>query len=142
MPSFSTNMIKVDTITKISNCDVRPGSRYEANIHPGNRLYKQCIEARRERYRRTCYHKDERTKWKLRDTYALQVYNQVIAERSGRRGRFLKFKRNIYGTISDTNRYQVMSQSEALQKIHRALRQSKQDNSQQRRNRAVAVQFY
>ena len=139
---ITANMLKSEIVIKIYNGDVRPGSRYEANIHPGNRFYKRCIEASREKYRRAYYHQDARTCWKLREKYALQVYNQVMVERNGKSGRFLKFKRNMYhGVTVDTNHFKVMTKSEALQKIHRSFRNSSQGTGKHR-NGAVGIRYY
>lgn len=114
-------MVKTETVTKVLPGDVRPGSRYEDNIHPANKLYKQYINIWGKKYHRI--KKDDKAGRKSKDKYALELYNQVVTGGgSGKKGRFLKKKLNQNGSII---RYQVMSQSEALKKIHIALNKSK-----------------
>lgn len=129
-------MVNTETVTKPLKGDVRPGSRYEDNIHPANKQYKHYINIWGKKYHHI--KKDDKAGQKAKDRYALELYKQVVTGGGSRtKGRFLKKKLSQSGSVI---RYQVMSQSEALIKIHTALRKSKggtRTNPGRRKHRAL-----
>ena len=105
---------KSNTVTKPLKHDVHPGSRYEANINPGNKFYKQQLKSKKDKYRRAM-DSDSQDNREVRRTLARQVYHEVTKIRNGRKGRFLGYT----SSTRDNKTYVVMSEADALQKIHK-----------------------